>query len=203
MGRYMRAMVQSELHFWCVMSHGVIAGYAVAYPVNVWMVSRKIKHGLMTERRPGSQFDLRHVHAGHGQQGHQSGASAEHHGAGGATGHGEHGGEHHEMTTDATRPQLAAVTGVTSLMLLAGLIVPGFYVNLSLSAHDVGGSIMPPGMIMDFDTPAAAMRDMSAILPRLVSYRAPADARGDQILEPHLDNDFKVYDLEASVIRWN
>jgi len=32
-------------------------------------------------------------------------------------------------------------------MLLAGLIVPGFYVNLSLSAHDVGGSIMPPGMI--------------------------------------------------------
>ena len=48
------------------------------------------------------------------------------------------GGKHHEMTTDATRPQLAAVTGVTALMLLAALIVPGFYVNLALSAHDVG-----------------------------------------------------------------
>jgi len=203
MGRDMRAMVPTELLFWGVMSLGVIAGFAVAYPVNVWMVSRKLKHGLMTERKPGSQFDLQHVHAGHGQQGHQAGASAEHHGAGGATGHGEHGGEHHEMTTDATRPQLAAVTGVTSLMLLAGLIVPGFYVNLSLSAHDVGGSIMPRGMIMDFDTPAAAMRDMAAIHPRHVSFHAARDARGDQPLAPRIENGVKVFDIEASVIRWH
>lgn len=35
-----------------VMSLGVAVGFAVAYPVNVWMVSRKMKHGLMTERRP-------------------------------------------------------------------------------------------------------------------------------------------------------
>ena len=42
-------------------------------------------------------------------------------------------------------------------------------------------------MIMDFDTPAQAMRDMGAIHPRLVTYRAPADARGDQLLEPRLE----------------
>ena len=26
------------------------AGFAIAYPVNVWMVARGMKHGLMTER---------------------------------------------------------------------------------------------------------------------------------------------------------
>src|SRR5438128_12631067 len=100
------------------------------------------------------------------------------------------------MKSDGTVPQRAAVASVTTLMLLTGLIVPGFYVNLSLSAHDVGDYIMPPGMIMDFNTPAETMRDMSAILPRLVSYRAPADARGDQILQPRVENGVKVFDIE-------
>src|SRR5882672_5834715 len=173
MGRDMRAMVPTELLFWGVMSLGVIAGFAVAYPVNVWMVKRRLKHGLMTERKPGSRFPQR-AHAQPMQPGHETGASGAatgHRESSGATGHAGHGGGH-QMQTDATGPQLAAVTGVTILMLLAGLIVPGFYVNLSLSAHDVGGSIMPPGMIMDFDTPAAAMRDMAALHPRHVAHRA-------------------------------
>jgi FtsP/CotA-like multicopper oxidase with cupredoxin domain len=82
------------------------------------------------------------------------------------------------------------------------MTVPGLYVNLSLSAHDVGGRIMPPGMIMDFDTPAAAMRDMSAIHPRQIAYRAGKDARGDTVLEPRIESGVKVFDIEASVIRW-
>lgn len=112
-------------------------------------------------------------------------------------------GGHQGMKSDATAPQLAAVAGVMTLMLLAGLIVPGFFVNLSLSARDVGGAIMPPGMIMDFDTPAAAMLDMSAVRPRDVGYRAPKDARGDQVLQPRQENGVKVFDITASVIRWN
>src|SRR2546423_8138715 len=52
MGRDMRAMVPTELLFWGVMSLGVIAGFALAYPANVWMVRRALKHGLMTVRRP-------------------------------------------------------------------------------------------------------------------------------------------------------
>ena len=50
MGRDMRAMWPGEPLFWMVMSLGVIAGFAIAYPVNVWMVARGLKHGLMTER---------------------------------------------------------------------------------------------------------------------------------------------------------
>ena len=33
------------------MSLGVTAGYAAAYPFNVWLVQKQLKHGLMTERR--------------------------------------------------------------------------------------------------------------------------------------------------------
>ena len=40
MGRDMRAMWPGEPLFWMVMSLGVIAGFAIAYPVNVWMVAR-------------------------------------------------------------------------------------------------------------------------------------------------------------------
>ena len=50
MGRDMRAMEPTAPQFWAVMSLGVIVGFATAYPVNVWMVSRNLKHGLMTAR---------------------------------------------------------------------------------------------------------------------------------------------------------
>ena len=195
MGRDMRAIVPTELLFWGVMSLGVIAGFIVAYPVNVWMVERGLKHGLMTERRPGSRFDLQQSHE---QTGHHAGG----HGTGHALDAAEEHPRRHEIESEITAPQLTAVAGVTALMLLAGLVVPGFHVNLSLSAHDVGGRIMPPGMIMDFDTPAAAMRDMSAIHPRQVAYRAGKDARGDTVLEARIENGVKVFDIEASVIRW-
>src|SRR6266436_6648826 len=58
MGRDMRAMEPTELLFWGVMSLGVIAGFATTYPSNVWMVKSGLKHGLMTERKPGTRFAL-------------------------------------------------------------------------------------------------------------------------------------------------
>src|SRR5919106_3625566 len=54
MGRDMRAMDPAELLFWGVMSLGVVVGFAVAYPVNLWMVAHNMKHGLMTERQQSS-----------------------------------------------------------------------------------------------------------------------------------------------------
>jgi hypothetical protein len=52
MGRDMRAMEPTEPLFWGVMSLGVIVGYFTAYPVNVWMVSKNLKHGLMHVEAP-------------------------------------------------------------------------------------------------------------------------------------------------------
>jgi hypothetical protein len=112
------------------------------------MVAKELKHGLMTQRPQATQ--------GHEQ--HQMGAHAQH-GSEGAH-------DKHALAFAPTRPQIAAMTGIATLMLLAGLILPGLRVNLALGAKDVGGLVMPPGMIMDFNTSAEAMRDMSAVHPR-------------------------------------
>jgi len=58
MGRDMRAMEPTQLVFWGCMSLGVMAGFALAYPSNVWLVSQSLKHGLMTVRPTRSKFDL-------------------------------------------------------------------------------------------------------------------------------------------------
>lgn len=187
MGRDMRAMDPLELVFWGVMSLGVMVGFTTAYPFNVWMVKKKIKHGLMTERTATAQS-----HADH--RGHDG---AGHHGGGG-----RHGGGH-RMDGDATVPQLVALAGVTSFLLVSGMVLPSFSVNLGLSARDVDGAIMPPGMINTFDLPGEAMKDMAAVKPRQVLYKAPPDAKGDRVLEPRIENGVKVFDIEASIIRWN
>ena len=123
--------------------------------------------------------------------------------AGATGGRGQGGHDSGDMNSDTTLPQLAAVAGASFIALLIGMVTPANYINLRLGVRDVGGLIMPKGMIMDFNTPADAMRDMSAIHPRRVSYLAPADAKGDQPLQPRVENGVKIFDLEASVIRWN
>lgn len=67
----------------------------------------------------------------------------------------------------------------------------------------MGGMVMPPGMIMPPDMSPEAMADMAAVDLSKVRYTAPADARGDQPLEPRLENGVKVFDLDTSLIRWN
>ena len=114
-----------------------------------------------------------------------------------------HAGMHHEMKPAVTRPQLAVVGLLTVLAFVASVAVPAMFVNLTYSAEEVGGAIMPPGMVMSRDTPAAAMREMADIDPGEVSYEAPPGARGDRSLEPKIENGVKVFDLDVSVIEWN
>ncbi len=77
MGRDMRAMEPTEPLFWAVMSLGVIVGFFVAYPVNVWMVSKNLKHGLMhvpaagesVRADSGPALGASEAYAAHGQEG--------------------------------------------------------------------------------------------------------------------------------------
>jgi len=62
---------------------------------------------------------------------------------------------------------------------------------------------MPPGMIMGWDTPAEAMRDMAAVQPRHVEHTSAADARGDTELQPRIEDGVKVFELQTGVLRWN
>jgi hypothetical protein len=194
MGSDTRAMQPWQPLFWFVMSLGVIVGFAAAYPANIWMVAKRLKHGLMTarkskhanlseEHRPPEHHTDRSLHEQSGHEGH---------GGGGLS-----------PAASPTFAQQAAMVGASGLLLLAGLIIPAFYVNLTLSAEDVGGVIMPPGMIMDFNTPAETMRTMGAVHPSDVTYVAPPDARGDRVLAPRMEGGVKVFEIEASVIRWN
>jgi manganese oxidase len=193
MGRDMRAMDPLELVFWGVMSLGVMAGFVMAYSANVWLVKRNLKHGLMTQREPGSRFEI------HGKS-----KSKKKHEDKTQQGHGKH-PDHshgHGMQTDATTPQIAALGAVSLLALCIGMIAPANWVNMRLSAHDVGGLIMPPGMAMFRDTPADAMRDMSYANPRYATASYGLDVRGDQDLPYREDNGVKVFELAPAPIRW-
>ncbi|TAA08942.1 DUF4396 domain-containing protein [Pseudoxanthomonas winnipegensis] len=212
MGRDMRAMWPGEPLFWFVMSLGVTAGYALCYPVNVWLVARGMKHGLMTVRpqasaRPDepSQMskDASHDHgamastdAGHMTMSATMGNDDDKRGA--PSDHSMHGGD-----KKPTRAQLVAVTAFTSLMLIAGTTFPSAFFNMRLSAHEVGKLIMPPGMITTQETPAATMRDMAAIDPRDSVYTAAVDAQGDRPLQPQIVDGVKVFHLDLEVIQWS
>ncbi|MET3590857.1 MULTISPECIES: DUF4396 domain-containing protein [Mesorhizobium] len=204
MGRDMRAMEPTELLFWGAMSIGVIAGFTLAYPANVWLVARGLKHGLMTEREKPAEAGARPASEQHVrmqmQQADARGHGHHRQGSGRASGKG---GAGHHMHSDATAPQVAAI-GMASLVALAiGMIAPANWLNLTLSARNVGGVIMPQGMIMDRDTPADTMRDMAAADPRLVTVSYGLAAKGDQELPFRMENGVKVFELKPSVIRWH
>lgn len=187
MGRDMRAMDPTQLLFWGVMSLGVMVGFAFAYPVNVWMVDGQLKHGLMTVRPAGTHFEAE--------------APPSHDQTTNAMQPGQHAG-HQEKGDGPTRAQLIAVGGVSVLALVVGMAAPANWVNLRLGSHDVGDAIMPPGMVMTRDTPAEAMRDMAAVLPRDITQVRGLDAHGDTEFAPRIENGVKVFDLDTSVIRW-
>jgi hypothetical protein len=55
MGRDMRAMDPREPLYWGVMSLAISVGFVTAYPTNWWLVSKGLKHGLMTVRTGSPQ----------------------------------------------------------------------------------------------------------------------------------------------------
>lgn len=191
MGRDMRAMVPTELIFWGVMSVGVAAGFALAYPANVWLVRKGLKHGLMTRRKEAAKEAMQ---SGHEMPAEHSMPAAEPSHSGMAMGE--------ETGSRVTRTQLVAVAGVATLALVVGMISPANSVNMTLSARDVGGLIMPPGMIMTRDTPAEAMVDMAAVDPNSVTATYGSGDRGDRVLEATVENGVKVYKLTVSMVRW-
>ena len=49
--------------FWFVMSMALLVGFVMAYPMNWWLVSRHLKHGMMTVR-PSIENEHREAHDG-------------------------------------------------------------------------------------------------------------------------------------------
>jgi len=116
---------------------------------------------------------------------------------------GSRGGSDVPLALKPTRPQLVAWSIASVLALIIGILYSAYRVNLGLGARDVGGAVMPPGMVMTRDTPGEAMREMSAVDPDEIDFTAPSTARGGQALQPRIDAGVKVFDLDVSVIEWN
>ena len=53
MTRDMRAMQPTSVRFWGIMSLATLLGSIPAYPINVWLVYKGLKHGMGTERALG------------------------------------------------------------------------------------------------------------------------------------------------------
>lgn len=125
MSRDMRSMEATSLRFWGVMSLATLAGLAVAYPVNLWLVGVKMKHGMGTSRVLGQGG-----HAVSAERGEPSNLPA---------GHKSHrlqpidtkrqaplpsnANPEHMTGVQATAAQISAMTVLTLLLLAAGIVV--------------------------------------------------------------------------------
>jgi hypothetical protein len=109
--------------FWFIMGMATIAGGITAYPVNSWLVRRKLKHGCMTLPEAGAAP----VPEEHGH--HAMGLEPAHQAmAGGPEGH-----AHHEIGTLPTG-QAAAMIGLTFVCLLvAAWLTSAFLAPISFS----------------------------------------------------------------------
>ena len=82
--------------FWFTMSMALIVGFALAYPINWWLVVNNMKHGMLTVLRAeagGAKPGAHDARVGHGDAVDTAGHGGEDGPTGpGAGGHGEHGG---------------------------------------------------------------------------------------------------------------
>ncbi len=105
--------------FWFRMSVALMVGFAVAYPMNWWLVANHLKHGMMTVRRNGSaKMDMGAMDMGQ--------AAA---GSGMAMGGMAH--DHKTASQHALHPPLAVMTALSFLVLAAGLGIAWVFGGLS------------------------------------------------------------------------
>ena len=96
--------------FWFIMSMALLTGFITAYPMNWWLVARKLKHGMLTVRPAKAEGT-----GGHGMPG------MDHHSQSGHQGEmGEHSGHVAPAVPSAT---IAMVTLLSFLIMAGGIAV--------------------------------------------------------------------------------
>ncbi|WP_240309399.1 MULTISPECIES: DUF4396 domain-containing protein [Sphingomonas] len=110
MSRDMAAMHASSLRFWGVMSLATLVGFATAYPINLWLVGVRLKHGMGTERALG-------------QGGHDVSAERPPPAMPGMTHDMAENTEGMALNAGVTNAQIAAMTVLTLMMLAGGNVI--------------------------------------------------------------------------------
>ena len=97
--------------FWFVMSMSLLVGFVTAYPMNWWLVSRHLKHGMMTVR-PSTEHENHEAHdAMHGMSGPASDAAAP---------------AAHAETGQVSRRTLAGMTLLSLLLFAVGIGIAAY-----------------------------------------------------------------------------
>ncbi|MEP7184284.1 MAG: DUF4396 domain-containing protein [Rhodanobacter sp.] len=97
--------------FWFVMSMALLVGFLMAYPMNWWLVSRHLKHGMMTVRpaiEQGNHEARDGIHAMSGTASHMAAPAA------------------HAETKKVPRHTLAGITLLSFLLFAAGLGISAY-----------------------------------------------------------------------------
>jgi hypothetical protein len=95
----------SQPAFWFAMSMSLTAGFAVAYPVNAWLVSRHLKHGMMTVRHPEPPRTVEYARHEEGARSHRT----------------------NDATAASISPMaIAGMSAATILLLATGLVIMAF-----------------------------------------------------------------------------
>lgn len=157
----MTAMEPTSLRYWGAMSLATLAGFAAAYPVNIWLVAVGLKHGMGTVRvlaRGGHTLDAERERIAT-VAGEKPAPTAATHGAS-TISHvpaparlapGPNGRQAAAVPPKLTKSQLAAVSLLTMLHLAAGLLVGALAGDLTMrpgmeaaAGHDMRGMSSVP-----------------------------------------------------------
>lgn len=138
MTRDMTTMEPTSARFWFVMSMATLVGAITGYPVNLWLVKTKLKHGMGTKRALGrggapveAQHDMAAMESGHGAApapAHEMAAMAH--------------------STGVSRARKIAVATLSVTALLAGLAIAARFgdIRMRRGAHAMpGGERAMPG----------------------------------------------------------
>lgn len=145
MSRDAAAMQPTSLRFWGVMSLGTLVSAIVAYPVNWWLVSVGLKHGMGTvaEIAPGGTLALPDAGGQQARAAAPPDAETVAH-RGGVTQSGRPVADDHDAVAAlaVTGPQLAAVGLLSLLALAGGVVVAALFGDFSMRAggHSPAGS---------------------------------------------------------------
>ena len=108
----------------------------------------------------------------------------------------------------ASVPEIAAITGLSVLVLLAGVLVAAQFGDFVMRGQPrtvgaLSSKSMPAGMVMSGQQSTQSMNSMAAVDRAQIKQSAAVDARGGQILHPLMGGSVKVFKLEAGLINWH
>lgn len=116
--------------FWFVMSMALIVGFALAYPMNWWLVARNMKHGMLTIGPEGGG------HSGHAPE--PTPEPAPEHGAGHASVGGHEASGHEASGHEAGGHEAGERPGSGTVLAMSGLSFAIFFAGLWLAGGFFG-----------------------------------------------------------------